>query len=101
MKNQWLLLVKNEDRANFLRDLPFIAMREGFVLAYNTFTAPRITIEAVRGFAHSLPQARRKRRIGKSSQSVRPAELRRWFRSRSQSATVLLGRDERAPTHLR
>ena len=102
MKNQWLLLVKNEDGANLLRDLPFVAVREALVLAYNTFTAPGITIDAVRGFARSLPQAREKRRAIKSGQSVSPKELRRWFRGRSQSTSVLFGRRrERAPTHLR
>jgi GT2 family glycosyltransferase len=102
MKNQWLLLVKNEDRANFLRDLPFVAARELMVLAYNTVFAPRITLAAIRGFARALPAARRKRRAVKPVQSVRPAEIRRWFRHRSQSAAVVLGRrDESLPTHTR
>jgi GT2 family glycosyltransferase len=102
MKNQWLLLVKNEDRANLLRDLPFVAIRESLVLAYNTFTAPGITYEAVRGFAQSFPKARRKRRAIKARQSVSPADLRRWFRRRSQSTAVLFGRrDDRLPTHPR
>jgi GT2 family glycosyltransferase len=102
LKNQWLLLVKNEDRANLLRDLPFIALREIMVLAYNAFTAPGITIEAVRGFTRTLPEARRKRRIVKSSQRVSPTEMRGWFQRRSQSTTVLFGRrDERLPIHPR
>ena len=51
-ENQWLLLVKNEHRANFLRDLPFIAMREGLA-SPTTRSRARITIEAVRGFARA------------------------------------------------
>jgi GT2 family glycosyltransferase len=102
MKNQWLMLVKNEDRANLVRDLPFVAAREALVLAYNAFFAPRITFAAISGFARALPEARRKRRAAKSAQSVGPAEIRRWFRHRSQSAAVVLGRrEERLPTHPR
>jgi GT2 family glycosyltransferase len=102
LKNQWLMLVKNEDRANLLRDLPFVAARETLVLAYNALFAPRITFAAIRGFARALPEARRKRRTVKAAQSVSPAEIRRWFRHRSQSAAVVLGRrEERLPTHPR
>jgi hypothetical protein len=96
------MLVKNEDGANLLRDLPFVAAREALVLAYNALFAPRITFAAIRGFASALPAARRKRRVVKATQSVRPAEMRQWFRHRSQSAAVVLGRrEERLPTHPR
>jgi GT2 family glycosyltransferase len=102
MKNQWLMLVKNEDRANLLRDLPFVAAREALVLAYNTLFAPRITFAAIRGLISALPEARRKRGAIKATQAVSPDETRRWFRHRSQSAAVVLGRDEeRLPTHSR
>jgi GT2 family glycosyltransferase len=102
LKNQWLMLVKNEDRANLLRDLPFVAAREALVVAYNAVFAPRITFAAVRGFARVLPEARRKRRAVKAAQSVSPSEIRRWFRRRSQSAAVVRGRrEERLPTHPR
>jgi hypothetical protein len=101
MKNQWLMLVKNEDRANLVRDLPFVAAREALVLGYNALFAPRITFAGIRGFARALPAARRKRRAVKSRQSVSAAEIRRWFRHRSQSAVVLGRREERLPTHSR
>jgi GT2 family glycosyltransferase len=102
LKNQWLMLVKNEDGANLLRDLPFVATREALVLGYNTLFAPTITFAAIRGFARALPAARRKRRVVKSRQSVSATEIRRWFRHRSQSAAVVLGRREkRLPTHSR
>jgi GT2 family glycosyltransferase len=93
MKNQWLMLVKNEDRANLVRDLPFIAAREALVLGYNALFAPRITFTAIRGFVRALPDARRKRRAVNATQSVSPAEIRRWFRHRSQSAAVARGRE--------
>jgi GT2 family glycosyltransferase len=100
MKNQWLMLVKNEDWANLVRDLPFVAARETLVLAYNTLFAPGITLAAIRGFTSALPAARRKRRAVKATQSVSPAEVRRWFRHRSQSAAVVRGR-EAQPHRLR
>jgi GT2 family glycosyltransferase len=93
MKNQWLMLVKNEDGANLLRDLPFVAAREALVLGYNTLLAPRITFAAVRGFVRALPEARRKRCAVKAAQSTSPAEIRRWFRHRSQSSAVVRGRE--------
>jgi GT2 family glycosyltransferase len=95
MKNQWLVLVKNEDWPNLVRDLPFVAAREALVLAYNTLFAPRITFAALGGFARALPEARRKRRTVKATQSVSAAEIRRWFCHRSQS-TAVVGRDGRA-----
>jgi hypothetical protein len=101
LKNQWLMLVKNEDRANLLRDLPFVAAREALVVVYNAVFAPRITFAAVRGFVRALPAARRKRRAVKAAQSVRPAEIRRWFRHRSQSAAIVRRREERLPSHPR
>ena len=32
MKNQWLMLLKNEDGFNFVRDFPFILAREAMVV---------------------------------------------------------------------
>ncbi len=97
MKNQWLMLLKNEDRANFLRHLPFIAAREALVLGYNTFSAPRVTLSALRGFAGAFSGARESRRVIKARQVVTPREIRRWFARRSQSAAVVRGgRPERS-----
>jgi GT2 family glycosyltransferase len=98
MKNQWLMLLKNEDRPNFLRHLPFIVAREALVLGYNTLFAPRVTMSALRGFAAALPGARESRQAIKSRQAASPGEIRRWFVPRSQSTAVVRGaRPERSP----
>jgi GT2 family glycosyltransferase len=80
MKNQWLLLTKNEDGYNFVRDLPFIFGRECMVLLYNAIFAPR-TLVAVRDYARLLRPTIQKRRLIKRRQVVAPAEMRRWLAS--------------------
>ena len=40
MKNQWLLLLKNEDLYNFIRDAPFILARELAVLGHGLIFSP-------------------------------------------------------------
>ena len=98
MKNQWLMLLKNEDRANFLRHLPFIAAREALVLGYNTVFAPRVTLAALRGFAGAFSDALDSRRAIKARQVASPREIRRWFVGRSQSTAVVRGvGPERSP----
>jgi GT2 family glycosyltransferase len=78
LKNQWLMLVKNEDLANFLRDLPFIIGREGLVLGYNLLFAPK-TLLAVAEFVKLLPATLAKRRLIKARQVTAPRELRQWL----------------------
>ncbi len=78
MRNQWLMLVKNEDGYNLRRDLHLIAARELAVIAYNVVFAPR-TLKAVFQFVHALPDALRKRRSIKARQSVAPGDLRQWL----------------------
>jgi hypothetical protein len=78
MKNQWLMLIKNEDLANFRRDFPFILSRELMVVGYNAFFSPR-TLRAVAEFVRLLPSALAKRRQIKNLQRVSPDELRRWL----------------------
>ena len=41
MKNQWLMLVKNEDGFNFVRDVPFILSRELTIAIHHLLFAPR------------------------------------------------------------
>lgn len=79
MKNQWLMLVKNEDWHNFWRDLPYIAARELLVLSYNLLFSPRAVL-ALPKFAAALPSALAKRREIKHRQVLDPHTLRRWFR---------------------
>ena len=61
MKNQWLVLVKNDDVANFARDLPFILGREALIAGYNLVFSPRDTAITVSQFVRSLPTAIAKR----------------------------------------
>ena len=81
-KNQWLMLTKNEDRQNFVRDLPFIVGRELGVLAYNAIFAPR-TLLAVRDYVRLLRPTIRKRRLIRERRVVRADEMRSWFGYRS------------------
>lgn len=78
LKNQWLMLLKNEDIMNFVRDSPFILAREILVLGYNVVFAPR-TLLAIGEFLKLSPLALAKRRVIKERQAVRPAEIRRWL----------------------
>lgn len=96
MKNQWLLLVKNEDRSNLLRHLPYVLSREALVLGYNTVAAPRVTVAAFRGFMRALPRALDSRRAVNASREVGPAEIRRWFGGRTQASVVTRGRPQGA-----
>ena len=98
MKNQWLMLVKNEDASNLVRHLPFILGREALVLGYNTLFAPRVTLSALRGFVGALPRSLENRSAIKSKQIVTPREIREWFVPRSQSTGVVRGTgSERRP----
>jgi hypothetical protein len=85
LKNQWLMLVKNEDRRDFVRDLPFIIARESLVLAYNLVFAPK-TLRAVAEFAKLLPATLAKRRFIKARQVTPPRELRRWLSQEARAA---------------
>jgi glycosyltransferase involved in cell wall biosynthesis/GT2 family glycosyltransferase len=78
MKNQWLMLLKNEDPHNFVRDFPFILGREALVVTHNVFTAPR-TLVAVPLTMRVLPETLKKRRIAKTTQTMDPHGLRRWI----------------------
>ena len=78
MKNQWLVLLKNEDMYNFIRDVPFIASREVMVLVHNLIFAPR-ALRAVPVTIRILPETLRKRRVAKARQRMDARALRRWF----------------------
>jgi GT2 family glycosyltransferase len=79
MKNQWLILVKNDDLTNLARDLPFVLGREALILGHNALFAPRQTVCALRQFFRALPGAWASRQKIKQRQSVPPSEIRRWF----------------------
>jgi GT2 family glycosyltransferase len=78
MKNQWLMMTKNEDLSNFLRDSPYILAREATVLAHNLIFAPR-SLVAVREFVRLWTSARKKRRIIKRRQVSSPSQMRLWL----------------------
>jgi hypothetical protein len=78
MKNQWLMLLKNEDGFNFARDFPFIVAREAMVLLHRMLFAPK-TLVAVPITLKLIPETLRKRRAAKRNQSMDPRALRRWL----------------------
>jgi GT2 family glycosyltransferase len=78
MKNQWLLLLKNEDMYNFIRDAPFIIARELAVLGHSLVFSPR-TLKAIPMNIRILPETLGKRRAAKARQRMDAAALRRWI----------------------
>jgi GT2 family glycosyltransferase len=78
MKNQWLLLLKNEDAYNFIRDAPFILARELTVLGHALIFSPR-SLKAIPMTIRILPETLRKRRVAKRRQRMDPVALRRWL----------------------
>jgi len=82
MKNQWLMLLKNEDGYNFARDFPFILGREAMVVSHRLLFAPR-TLVAVPMTLKVLRETLRKRRAAKAKQRMNPRGLRRWLDTRA------------------
>jgi GT2 family glycosyltransferase len=78
MKNQWLMLLKNEDRYNFARDFPFILAREAMVVIHNLLFAPRALV-AVPMTLKVVRETLRKRRAARVKQTMDPRALRRWI----------------------
>ena len=81
MKNQWLMLLKNEDWFNLIRDAHHIVAREVMVFAYNLVFAPR-TLRAIPAFLRLTRSTLAKRRVIKSRQRATPREIRRWLVAR-------------------
>jgi GT2 family glycosyltransferase len=78
MKNQWLMLLKNEDLSNFFRDFPFILGREAIVLGHSLLFAPK-SLKAIPMTIKAMPDTLRKRRTARSSRVTDPRALRRWL----------------------
>src|SRR5206468_2603702 len=72
MKNQWLVLVRNDDLANVRRDLHRILGRELLILGYNLVFSPRDTAIAIWQFLRVLPGALRCRREIHRRRAVTP-----------------------------
>lgn len=86
MKNQWLMLLKNEDGFNFARDFPFIVAREAMVLLHRMLFAPKALV-AVPITLKLLPETLRKRRAAKRNQRMDPRALRRWLAGEGERAS--------------
>ena len=78
MKNQWLMLLKNEDLPNLARDFPFILGRELLVLGHRLVFSPR-SLAAVPMTLRITRQTLRKRSAVKASQRVSPKAVRGWL----------------------
>jgi GT2 family glycosyltransferase len=80
LANQWLMLVKNEEAGDCLRDAPWILGREASVLAYSAVASPQIARDAVAAFVRALPGALWKRELLRRRAAGPAGELRRrWF----------------------
>jgi hypothetical protein len=78
LRNQWLLLVKNEDLSSFARDFLPIVAREAAVVGWTILFSPR-SLVAVGEFAARLPGALAKRRWIRARRVVPAADLRLWL----------------------
>jgi GT2 family glycosyltransferase len=78
MKNQWLMLLKNEDVSNLVRDFPFIFAREAMIATHHLFFAPRALV-AIPMTLKLIPETLRKRRVAKRNQQMDPKALRPWL----------------------
>jgi GT2 family glycosyltransferase len=95
LKNQWLMLLKNEDAYNFVRDAPYIIGRELMVLGYNLIFAPR-TLASIPKFLQLAPGALRKRRLIQGRRAVSPEKLRPWLADRPRPPSSTCTVDDRA-----
>jgi GT2 family glycosyltransferase len=95
MKNQWIMLLKNEDWYNFWRDGAYIIGRETGVVLYNLVFSPK-TLAAIPAFLRLLPHTLRKRRAIKTHRRLAPREIRRSFgMGRTSSSRNDRPRDEK------
>jgi GT2 family glycosyltransferase len=85
MKNQWLMLLKNEDVSNLARDFPFIVGRELMVVGHRLLFAPR-SLAAVPMTVRITRQTLRKRRAVKAGQRISPKTVRSWLGDEGRTA---------------
>jgi len=86
MKNQWLMLLKNEDLSNFIRDFHFIFGRETIIATHRLLFTPK-SLAAIPITLKLLPQTLKKRRAAKRAQSMDPKALRFWLDEPTGSVT--------------
>jgi GT2 family glycosyltransferase len=85
MKNQWLMLLKNEDLSNLVRDFPFILGRELMVLAHRLVFSPR-SLRALPLTLRLTRETLRKRRAVKGGQRMTPKAVREWLDDEGRAA---------------
>ena len=86
MKNQWLMLLKNEDFSNFIRDFCFIFGREMMIATHRLLFTPK-SLAAIPMTLGLVPQTLKKRRAAKRRQSMDPSALRFWLSGPAGSVT--------------
>ncbi len=77
MKNQWLLLIKNEQAQNAIIDGIFIVFREGLVLIHNLIFSPKLSFISIKMFYFQLSSTLKKRRLIQSKSKLSANEFRR------------------------
>lgn len=78
LKNQYLMLVKNESGENFVRDLLPIFGHAILLLLVSLMWEPFLW-RALPPFVQQLPAAWRKRRIIQAQAKIKASDMRRWF----------------------
>ncbi len=81
MRNQWLIILKNDRWADVARDAPWILGREALVVCATLVTAPRVALGAIGSFVKLIPTLRSRRRQVRGRATMTGQEIRRWFRS--------------------
>jgi GT2 family glycosyltransferase len=80
LKNEWLMLLKNDSARSSLPDLPRIALRQALLAGTTAVLSPRLLLRALRMFAAAIPNAWRWRSEIRRRAVVDPRVLRaRWF----------------------
>jgi GT2 family glycosyltransferase len=85
MKNQWLMLLKNEDLPNLVRDFPFILGRELLVIGHRLVFSPR-SLKAVPITLGMARETLRKRQAIKAGQRMSAKAVRAWLGDRGRPA---------------
>ncbi len=78
VRNRYLLMLKNEQRTHFLRDLPAIAIYDLGILAY-LLVRERESLRALSSAWALRSRMIAKRRINQSGRRTAPNRLRHWF----------------------
>ena len=84
MKNQWLMLLKNEDLTNLVRDFPFILGRELLVVGHRLVFSPR-SLKAVPMTLGMVRETLRKREAVKARQRMSAEAVRTWLGDRGRA----------------